>query len=74
MERNLFVLGIDDFNLRQLRAIRNADNDRFHPLSPPAANHVGAGQVIRARQLPAQSPPPTSAHNGCCFAVNSTSQ
>ena len=32
MERNLFVLGIDDFNLRQLRAIRNADNYRFHPL------------------------------------------
>ncbi len=32
MKRNLFVLGIDDFNLRQLRAIRNADNYRFHPL------------------------------------------
>ncbi len=32
MERNVFVLGIDDFNLQQLRAIRNADNYHFHSL------------------------------------------
>ena len=32
MERNIFVLGIDDFNLAQLRSVRNVHNYRFHPL------------------------------------------
>ena len=32
MDRNIFVLGIDEFNLQQLRAIRNADNYQFHSL------------------------------------------
>lgn len=32
MKRNLFILGIDDFNLEQLSAIRNADNYRFNSL------------------------------------------
>lgn len=32
MTRNIFVLGPDDFQLRQLRSIRGADELRFHPL------------------------------------------
>lgn len=32
MERNIFVLGMDDFNLRQLERLRNADNYNFHTL------------------------------------------
>ncbi len=37
MKRNVFLIGLNDFNLQKLRTIRNAENYNFHGVIDPAA-------------------------------------
>lgn len=47
-KRNIFVVGLDDFNLRLLKAVRHADEYQFHCLLDPQ-------EVVHARRFDMES-------------------
>jgi len=51
-KKNIFVVGLNEFNLRKLQAIKGADNYSFHGLLPPAdvveTYHFPMEQLLRA--------------------------
>jgi hypothetical protein len=48
-EKNIFVFGVDDFNLSQMRALDTAENYRFHELF--SYEEVKAGPEFSVKQL-----------------------
>ncbi len=67
MKRNIFVLGIDEFNLSQLNSIRNAANYRFEPLL--SFDEVKAHGSYPFRQVLDQARETLHAFNGPIDAV-----
>ncbi|NIR30112.1 MAG: ATP-grasp domain-containing protein [Gammaproteobacteria bacterium] len=54
MTRNVFLIGLNDFNLQKLRTIRNAENYNFHGIIDPAAiletEHFPMKQLIETAE------------------------
>jgi biotin carboxylase len=67
MTRDVFVLGCDEFNLDQLRAVRDARDCRFHPLS--TYDEAMGAEPLGSERLLAQARARLDAHEGGVDAI-----
>jgi len=67
MKKNIFCIGLNDFNLRKLQTIRNAENYTFHGLIDPAA--LLDTEVFQMRDLIATARADLHAFDGSIDAI-----